>query len=194
MGYRRVTHFAILMGTVFAKMNAGAIVVEDLDQTNNGLRHEIPSNSGKEEARDFQMPGVAEGAPLQVIMESSLRWSDRPEHTTPRLGSTSSLNTPPSTFDLRTSPHPGASSPSSIATFRTKSPALQISDLSAWKSTEVNPSADPEDWLFRLQYSDDTPTPEPPFPIPEPASGTLLVIGGLGMAVRRYFTRVPQSR
>jgi hypothetical protein len=69
--------------------------------------------------------------------------------------------------------------------FRSRGPALQSDDILSWKSTGDTPPANPEDWLFRLQYSKassyQAPDPNPPFPIPEPATSTVMLMGLAGI-------------
>ena len=73
--------------------------------------------------------------------------------------------------------------------YRTRGPALQNADILSWKSTGDTPPANPEDWLFRLQFtkasSYQAAEPAPLFPIPEPTTGAILLMGLVGTLARR---------
>lgn len=197
MGCRRLAIFAILMGTVFAETNAGATTLAS-EQGSNGTGHVI--------GRGICLPAgtlskaletdLSDGPPPLIILESTMTW---PGASGPSSGVLDSLGAPDgvaSAFNVPASApmpeHTGTAPEPDEVNYRAKGPTLQSADLLSWKSTGDTPPANPEDWLFRLQYtkasSYQVPDPNPPFPIPEPATGVLVLMGVAGAIVRRWRT------
>lgn len=63
--------------------------------------------------------------------------------------------------------------------YQTSRLSLSEREMAVWKS-----NGEPEDWLFRMQFAKasiyEAPKPSPLIPIPEPATGLLVLVGMVG--------------
>lgn len=189
-GCRGLTLFAILLGTVLAETNAGATTLgSERAEHGTGQTLERGMTLHGSWSGESAGSGIAIAPPPLQLFESALTWIGDPA---PPRTSISTLDTPEQdTPKSKISNGVAASGPegnthgAGDVNFRSKGPALQIDDILSWKSTGDTPPADPEDWLFRLQYSKassyQTPDPNPPFPIPEPATSTVMLMGLAGI-------------
>lgn len=194
MGCRRLAIFAILMGTVFAETNAGATTLgSEQEEHGPGQTLERGMALHGSWSGESASSGIAVAPPPLQLFESSLTWigDPAPQRTSLDTLGTPEKDTPKSKISngVAASSQNGNKQGSGEVNFRSKGPALQSDDLLSWKSTGDTPPANPEDWLFRLQYSKassyQAPDPNPPFPIPEPASSTLMLMGLAGILAWR---------
>ncbi len=195
MGQRRLAVFALLLGTVFAETNAGATTLAS-EQGDGGTGHVnergicLPAGTLSEALET----GLSDGPPPLLILESPLTWPGAPVPSSGAFGSLGAPDENNPAFNLpasaKTPAHTGTAPEPGEVNYQAKGPALQSTDLLSWKSTGDTPPANPEDWLFRLQYtkasSYQAPGPTPLFPIPEPATGVVLLMGIAGAMVRRW--------
>ncbi len=187
--------FAMLLGTVFAKTDAGATTLasEQEDRGAGQLAERgicLPAGTLGESLK----AGLSDGPPPALILESSPAWPGAPMPPNDAPGFPEALDENNPAFNLPTgapvAAHTGTAPEPGEVNYRAKGPALQSADLHSWKSTEDTPPANPEDWLFRLQYtgasSEQASGPDPLFPIPEPTTGVLVLMGVTGAMVRRW--------
>ena len=85
---------------------------------------------------------------------------------------------------------PKGGRPGVAAGFRSPRPSVSEKEMAVWKSND-----EPEDWLFRLQFAkssiDEEPEPSPLIPIPEPATGALVLMGLAGRMILQRFYASP---
>jgi hypothetical protein len=196
MGRRRLAVFALLMGTVFAETNAGATTLAS-EQGGyesghfTGIELCLPVGTLGEVLR----PSVPDRLLPLLLLESSPTWLGHLAQPNPTDDTfhipVDGVPTPSLPVSELAHPQHGATTPEPAeAGYRTRGPALQSADLLAWKLTGDTSPANPEDWLFRLQFTQassfQAAAPAPLFPIPEPTTGAILLMGLVGTLARRW--------
>ena len=190
----RLGFFAILLAAVFANNGAGASTVP-WDLTRQGEEHPVGAgfclplgsilDAFKGGLRDSPprlfspapLAGWPEGiAPLGAEI-GGLTGHD-PLGPIPNRGTVAGP-------DIQ---EPGPSSGPRNTDYSSTRPGLDDADLAAWKTTDGTPSSRPEDWLFRMQFakasSYQVPARTPIFPVPEPATSVILLMGIAGILAR----------
>lgn len=195
MGRRKLAVFALLLGTVFAETNAGATTLASEQGEHKsgpiaGIGLCLPVGTLGEALR----PGVSDRLLPLLYLESSPTWPGHLAQQNPD-GDTFDIPVDGNPAGLPVSelalPQQGGNAPEPTeAGYHTRGPALQSADILSWKSTGDAPPANPEDWLFRLQFTEassyQAPEPAPFFPIPEPTTGAILLMGLVGTLARRW--------
>ncbi len=194
-GFRGLTLFAILLGTVLAETNAGATTLSaEREGTGAGCDTARGIGLPVDGLRDSLGYDIFDTPPPMLLLGASLVWTGLPVPTDAILGTFGAPNEADPVYKLPVGAaalaHKGAAPAPGEMNYGAKGPALQSTDFLSWKSTGDTPPANPEDWLFRLQYtkasSYQTPDPTPFFPIPEPATSVIVLMGVAGLMVRRW--------
>lgn len=194
----RLGRSAARLITVVAAYSAGASTIS----TSSGARGEEPhTESGFLTPGSLSgtavISGFPEGSPTRLATETTAVW---PGNTTPPSSGTG----PQYPWEHAPSPNnlsagiagkasamsaPGSKHPSEAEDYSDAPPLLGDADLAAWKTMEGIAMNNPGDWLFRMQLDQDSTYQqagtEPFIPVPEPASGVVLLVGLAGFAVRR---------
>lgn len=185
----RLGLFAILWTAVFASSGAGASTVP-WDLTKQGEEHPVGAS--------FCLPldaiinafeGGLRDSPPRLFSPAPL--GDWPEGIAPLGAEIGGLT---GHDPLGPNPNrgvvagPGSISEPPSGDYRSTRTGLGNADLAAWKTTDGTPSSKPEDWLFRMQFakasSFQVPARTPLFPVPEPATGLILLMGIAGVLIR----------
>lgn len=167
--------FAILLAAVLASDDGGATTVlvrQDGADMGSEVAH-FPLRLS-DATRGFALPD----APPSLLPDTFLvDWSIAPPSGKVVFGTL----TPEAA--LPTAPKTEVSGTTS--NYQTSRPSLSEREMAVWKS-----NGEPEDWLFQMQFSKasiyEMPEPAPLIPIPEPATGVLVL---MGLAGRSLWTR-----
>lgn len=202
----RLGVFAILLAAVAANQDVQARAIpwdQEIREADNILGTEFffPAAMVQEALKQI---GAEETSPLSGRGSERL-WRDgvipsaAAPHTTPKLESLNSFDAKPGNVPGKPSGNPrqNALAAPRRETYGATLPRLSDEELATWKKTEESDFSDPEDWLFRRQFMKLAPyptaEPEPFIPIPEPATGMILLLGLAGMATGE-FGRRPHRR
>lgn len=185
--------WAVRIAAALAVCNAGAITVTETAEVSGDASGVALSGA----PNDTALASIAlEGSTAPIAVKRNAIWREAAPGANSEPGSQ-----PDRSYAIGEGiagqspgiPVPDFDNQTPSASYRSDSPQQHVADFATWKSTSGAPTNNPEDWLFQMQFSQDSnnqqPETEPFLPVPEPTSGIVLLMGLAGLGARRKCSR-----